>query len=111
MIEIIVMDYLKNKLSVPVKIEEEEELPEEYILIEKTGSKKNNHIKSAVITIKSYASSLYRAAKLNEEVKEAMEQIIEMDDVSRCELNTDYNFTDTSRKKYRYQAVFDIVYY
>ena len=39
------------------------------------------------------------------------EAIIELDDISRCELNTDYNYTDTARKKYRYQAVYDIVHY
>ena len=26
-------------------------------------------------------------------------------------LNSDYNFTDTETKEYRYQAVFDINYY
>ena len=44
-------------------------------------------------------------------MKAAMEKIIELDDISKCELNSDYNYTDTNRKKYRYQAVFDIVYF
>ena len=30
--------------------------------------------------------------------------------VFRCELNGDYNFTDTETKRYRYQAVFDLTY-
>ena len=32
-------------------------------------------------------------------------------EVASCRLNSDYNFTDTTKKQYRYQAVFDIVYY
>ena len=31
--------------------------------------------------------------------------------VSSVELNSDYNFTDITEKRYRYQAVFDIVHY
>lgn len=31
--------------------------------------------------------------------------------ISKCTLNSDYNYTDTARKKYRYQAVYDIVYF
>ena len=53
---------------------------------------------------------MYKAAELNEKVKAAMERLIELDSVSKCELNTDYNFTDTDKKQYRYQAVFDVVY-
>ena len=41
----------------------------------------------------------------------AMEKIVEMDDISKCQLNSDYNYTDTTRKKYRYQAVYDMVHF
>ena len=40
-----------------------------------------------------------------------MENIIDRNDISKCTLNSDYNYTDTARKKYRYQAVYDIVYF
>ena len=86
-------------------------MQQEYIVIEKTGSGQTNHIKRATLAVQSYSSSLYQAASVNERVKEAMERIIEMDDISKCELNSDYNYTDTARKKYRYQAVFDIVHF
>ena len=111
MIEEKVREYLEDKLDIPVRMEEEPGLPEEYVLIEKTGSGGEDHIKRATLAIQSYSTSLYGAASLNERVKEAMEEIIELDDISRCELNTDYNYTDTARKKYRYQAVYDIVHY
>ena len=111
MIEQIVRDYLEEQLGIPVRMEEEAGLPEEYIVVKKTGSGQTNHIKRATLAVQSYSSSLYQAASLNERVKEAMEKIIEMDDISKCELNSDYNYTDTARKKYRYQAVFDIVHF
>lgn len=111
MVEKIVKDYLQSSLEIPVRLEEEDDLGNEYVLIEKTGSSTENHIASATLAVQSYSASLYGAASLNERVKEAMEKIIELDDISRCELNTDYNYTDTARKKYRYQAVYDIVHY
>jgi len=111
MIEQTVRDYLEEQLGIHVRMEEEAGLPKEYIVIEKTGSGQTNHIKRATLAVQSYSSSLYQAASVNEQVKEAMEKIIEMDDISKCELNSDYNYTDTARKKYRYQAVFDIVHF
>ena len=109
MIEKTIKDYLEEQLQIPVRLEEEPGLPEEYILIEKIGSGEENHIASATLAIQSYSGSLYGAASLNERVKEAMEKIVEMDDISKCQLNSDYNYTDTTRKKYRYQAVYDMV--
>ena len=111
MVEKIVKDYLQSSLGIPVRLEEEDNLGNEYVLIEKTGSSKKDHISTATIAIQSYSVSLYGAASLNERVKEAMEKIIERNDISKCELNSDYNYTDTARKRYRYQAVFDIVYF
>lgn len=111
MIEKIVLDYLNDTLEVKVCMEEEENMPQEYVLVEKTGSGKENHILDATIVVQSFSDTMYRAAMLNEKVKDAMENIVALDDITRCNLNTDYNYTDTSRKKYRYQAVFDITHY
>ena len=40
----------------------------------------------------------------------AMDNIISLDSISKSKLNSDYNFTDTTKKQYRYQAVYDLVY-
>ena len=40
-----------------------------------------------------------------------MEEIENQNPVSRAALNTDYNYTDTVTKRYRYQAVYDFIYY
>ncbi len=110
MIEKIILDFL-NDAGIRAYMEEESEMPTEYVLIEKTGSSEENHIKSATLAIQSFSTSLYKASLLNERIKEIMEQSIELNDVCKCSLNSDYNYTDAEKKKYRYQAVFDIVYY
>lgn len=111
MIEETVRNYLNSRLSVKAYMEEEPDMPEEYILIEKTGGGETNCIKNSTLTIQSFSMSLYGSAKLNEQVKKVMKDSIELDEICKCGLNSDYNYTDTSRKKYRYQAVFDIVHY
>lgn len=111
MIELIVLNYLTETLDVNVYMEEQEEPESSYIIIEKTSGGETNFIKNAVIAIQSYGSSKYEAATLNESVKDAMRDIITLDTVSSCKLNSDYDYTDTTKKKYRYQAVFDLVYF
>lgn len=111
MIEIVVRDFLAEKLSVPVFMEEPEEIPQKYIILERVGGGKSNGLKSATIAFQSYGPSLHDAAMLNEEVKEALEDIENQDPVSSAELNSDYNFTDTETHRYRYQAVYDFIYY
>jgi hypothetical protein len=113
MIEKIVIDYLSKNLTndVPVYMEHNLNAPSSYVIVEKTGSSEKNHIYNATITIQSYAESLYKAAVLNEEVKALMEDIITESAISNCTLNSDYNYTDTSSKQYRYQAVYDLVHY
>ena len=109
LIEEIVLNYLTNELDVFVGMQEPEKT-DKYVLIEKTGSSRTDYVNSATLAIKSHANSLHDAAVLNEEVKKAMDNIIALNEISKVKLNTDYNFTDTTKKKYRYQAVYDLVY-
>lgn len=111
MIEIIIKQYLDSHLSVPSFLEQNGEMPDSYILFEKTGSSKRNYLSSSTFAFQSYAESMYDAAKLNEELKEVVGNMIELDEISNVQLNSDYNFTDTTTKEYRYQAVFDINHY
>lgn len=115
MIETIVLNYLLSKeLSVGENVYCEvpkENLPDEYILIEKTGSSRVNHINQAMIAIQTISKKdLYTVMLMNEEVKDVMDEIIELPEVFRCELNSDYNYTNTATKEYRYQAVFNLFY-
>lgn len=112
MIEIIVMDHLKAQLSIDeVYMEVPDKPPKKFIVIEKTGSKRTDYINSATIAVQSYDETLYKAAQFNEIVKNAMFRLVENNSIGKVALETDYNFTDTSMKRYRYQAIFDITHY
>ena len=110
MIETIVIGYLDGLDGIGAYAERPKDPPEEYLLIEKAGGGQENHIDRATMIVQSYADSLYRAATISHMVERAMENITELETVSKCELNSSYNYTDTESKKYRYQAVFNIVY-
>lgn len=111
MIEVTLYEYLSSKLEVPVYTQRPKTLPDEYVVFERTAGGKDNHIPRCTIAIQSYSNSMLGAIELNEKVKEVMENIIELSDISHCSLNSDYNFTDPNTKQYRYQAVFDLVHY
>lgn len=112
MIEKIVLDYLNQELSVPAYIEKPASVPSKYVLIEKTGSGQNITLKDATFAIQSCGKSLYETVALNEAVKTAMSEMTDaVNSVLKCTLNSDYNYTDTAAKEYRYQAVFDIIHY
>ncbi|HEM5043013.1 TPA: hypothetical protein VB850_000746 [Streptococcus suis] len=111
MIEVITLNFLTEHLSVPVYTEHQEEMPECFVIFEKTSGGKKNHLNQATLAIQSYGQSLEEAAFLNEEVKTVVEKMIGLSSISKVELNSDYNFTDTETKRYRYQAVVDFIYF
>lgn len=110
MIELTVLNYLQGALSVPVYMEIPIDPPETFVVLEKIGSSRTDRLDNATIAAQSYAGSLQGAATLNEEVKTAIDNMIELDAISACRLNSDYNFTDISTKKYRYQCIYVISY-
>ncbi len=111
MIEIIILNHLKSKLAESIHLEKPSPQTGSYVVLEKTSSGKSNHLPSATFAFQSYGKSLYKAAELNERVKIAVETLIELNEIRGLDLNSDYNFTDTTTKEYRYQAVYDIRYY
>lgn len=111
MIETIVLRFLKDKMKEHVYLENPGNNIKNFILIEKIGGGKESHLNRATLAIQSYAGSLAEAAKINESVKHAMEGIVELDEIGSCELNADYNWTDTNTKRYRYQSIYNLIYY
>lgn len=112
MIELTILNYLNSELEpVQVYTEYPQDPPAKFVTIDKTGGSGDIHLKNATFAIQSYAESLFEAAQLNEAVKAAMLVINrKTTSVSHVELNSDYEFTDTTKKRYRYQAVFDLIY-
>lgn len=112
MIEVAVLNYLNSALSVPALMEVPENPPDRFVTIEKVGGGIRNHVRTASFAIQSYSlSSLYEAASLDEEVRSAMDVMAdEVDEIGACRMASDYNFTDTRMKRYRYQCTYDITY-
>lgn len=110
MIEKTILDYLVSALTnIPVYMEVPKTPPSVYVVIDKTGSAEADRLRTATLAIQSIGPSLYEAACLSERVISAMKSAT-LKDVFGIKLNSDYNFTDTETKEYRYQAVFDITY-
>ena len=111
----IIEAFLKNELTDalrdPVYLEIPENPPDKFVAIERTGGSEENTIRTATITVQSYGGTLYEAASLNADVRAAMFDLVNSDDICRVELNSDYNYPDIARKRHRYQAVFEIYYY
>lgn len=115
MIEITILNYLVKRDIEGIKnnvfVQTPQNPPSEYVLIEKTSGGKDDHINHAMVAVKSISSKgLVEAMQINEKVKAAMEEMAETEDIYSCLLNSDYNYTDTQTKEYRYQAVFNINY-
>lgn len=112
MIETVLLNYLNSaNLSATVYMEQPKDKPDTFYVLEKTGGDKTNHINESNFIVQSNALSLAGAAEMNEEIKTAMFNAITLDEISRVELNGDYNYTDSATKQYRYQAVFVITHY
>ena len=92
------LDYLDSVLDVPVVMEAPEQTSD-YVLIDQTGSSRTNHIITTTFAIQSYGDSLYEAMVLNDAVKDAMVGFAELGNVTRVELQTDYNYTNTATKQ------------
>ena len=112
MIETIVKSYLETKTNIPVRFERSPEMPDQCIVLEKTGGSYNEQIYTATMAVQSYGKTLAEAAALNADVVEWMLDIRDaVTNVFDISLNSDYNFTDSATKRYRYQAVFVITYH
>lgn len=111
MIEVIVLNYLIRSFpKVSIGFEKKSEASQ--IIIDITANNCTNGLWSATFAIQSYAESKAKAAKLSYQVIDKMLNIANVcDEISDCSINSNYDFTDTSTKEYRYQSVFDLHYY
>lgn len=82
-----------------------------YVLIDQTASSTTNRITTTTVAVQSYGKSLVDALDLNESVKAAMFSFAGENEIASVRLETDYNFTNTATKQYRWQAVYQITHY
>lgn len=110
MIEKVILDYLKEVLEVDVLLERVPGVDLPFVLFERTGSRVYNHTTTALFAFQSYAETMYKAAELNEKLKDALNDMPNHTDISKAKLNSDYNFTNIQTNEYRYQAIYEITY-
>lgn len=113
MIEEIIRNYLNDDhLSAPVYMEIPKQAPPEYYVMEKTGGSENSRINSSTFALQSYAQSMARAAELGYEAADVMRDgLITLDQISKVSVQGPYDFTDTTKKYYRYQSVCTVTHY
>lgn len=97
-------------LAIPVYGDVPSPVPDQFVTVEMTGASEENKIRYATIAVQSWDVSRDAASNLNIMVITAMEAIISKDEISSCSLDSSYNYTDLTRNKPRYQAVFSVVY-
>lgn len=111
MIEKIIVRYLKEKLDVPVYMgESPTNKPQEYVVINYIDGGRINYIDAATFSIKSYSTSLQKAAELNALVKNAMYDIVSLKEVSSSKCGGGGQDIDTQTKTYAYECIFNLFY-
>lgn len=113
MIETTILNALETATNVGAFMEIPENTPDSFIVVERTGGgQRGAERRTAVFAVQSYGPTLLDAATLNEQVLNAMQALqYQNNEITTCQLNSNYNFTDPEAKRYRYQAVFDLVYF
>lgn len=111
MIEIVVLRYLSRKLPHPIYMEFPEKPEDQFFVLRKADSGREDRVESAMFVVQSYGKTLLEAAQLNELAKAAMDDLIELDVVSASNRAGDYPFPDTKNKRYRYQTIHNITHY
>ncbi len=110
MIEIDVIKYLSQALDVSVTGEKPTRKPTEYVVIETIDSGRTNYIDAVTISIMSYAGTLLNASKLDARVREAMYDIVSLDNISSCKLGGGSQSIDKQTKEYAYESIFNLIY-
>ena len=110
MIESVVISYLNSKLNVPVYAEEPTRKTAEYVTVKSIDNGRVDFIDAVTLNIVSVSTSLENAAKLNKQVKDAMYDIISLDNVSSSKCGGSGQRVDTSTKRYECECIFNLYY-
>lgn len=111
-IETLIIDYLQEHTEVPAYATLPADVAIPCLVIEKTAGGYSETLLDATVAVQSYGTTLEEAALLNDTVKWLLlDGFASLNQILKITLNSDYNFTDTSTDRYRYQAVYDIKYY
>lgn len=110
MIEEIILNHIKKKLNADCVMEEKEGEALPLVVIERIGGESTDFLHTSTFTVSSYAESMYKSAKLNDEVKNVLKSAIELDEITSIKIE-DYNATDEQKMRYCYQLVANVIHY
>lgn len=109
LIEPILLSYLKTELDIEnVYMEMPTPIPAEFVTLEVIDRKKTDHIEAVTVELMSYADSMYKAALLDEKVRDAMDCAVVLDEIMSSKCGGGNNATDTTNKKYRYRSYYNL---
>lgn len=112
MIELVIKKFIDDEFDYPAFMERPEKAIDTFFVIEKISGSRDEQIDFARVAVQTYAPSMFLAASLCEQLNDAMlNYFIALPNITKVELNSSYNYTDTTTKKYRYQSIFEIYYY
>lgn len=95
--------------QIGVFLEIPENTPDTFVVFQLIERNKENHINGVTIELRSYAPSKYEAATLDQKVREAMEKLGEVTDIT-TRLGGGNDDPDTNLKKYRYRCYYNLYY-
>ena len=105
-----IRNYLLEKIkNVPIEVEQPTN-ESKYIVFDVIDRNKTDHINAVTVEFYSYGKSKLEAASLDEELRTAMENIVELDSIFSSKLGGGDDDFDEDLKKYRYRAYFNIFY-
>lgn len=115
MIEEIVIDYLRDTFPDEiVSAEVPSPMPPRFITVEKTGSQQIGiGLFQSTVAVQSWETegNKLEAARLSERVCEALRSLPDVSDEVTRARGADYDFTETTVKRPRYQALFTFTHY
>lgn len=110
LIEQTVIEYLQSELNLnEIYPEIPNPIPEKFVILQVVDRKYTDKINSVTVELLSYATSKYEAAVLDENVREAMNDIIKLDNIS-CRFGGGNDNPDTTLKIPRYRCYFNLFY-
>lgn len=110
LIEKTIRDYLLEKIqNIPIEVEEPTNKTK-YIVFRVIDRNKTDLINSVTVEFFSYDKSKFEAAKLDEELRMAMENIVELGSIFSSKIGGGSDDYDEDLKRYRYRSYFNLFY-
>ena len=111
MIEVLIKNYLKTKLNIPVGFEIPKTKPQTYVIIQKLDGSRQNMIDYVTLEFIAISKKYLDAATTCKQVKKAMFDAISQDYIAGVKLGGESQGVRDSTTEYESSCIFNITYY